>query len=188
MYMIALADLRLVRSTYVQIRSMYESSLENRKTMLWSFHRLRIETSFSIQNRSHRSIVIRNVPENLLPTAKAEIVDWFRSGDVEKVKDSICLERAEDMLEEVSTLCQEKVTQHFDCIKFVSRTEGRVARFLAGKKSKAFPDFEDLASIMEALKVELAEYKTKGTTEARTASQRKADEDLNMLGTRLCVI
>lgn len=168
--------------------AMYESSLENRKTMLWSFHRLRIETSFSIQNHTHRSIVNRNVPANMVPTTKAEIVDWFRVGDVEKVKESVLVERAEDMLVEVSTLCQEKVPKHFDCIKFVSRTEGRVARFLAEKKNKGFPYFEDLASIMEALKVELAEYKTKGTTEARTAAQRKADEDLNMLGTRLCVI
>ena len=168
--------------------AMYESSLENRKTMLWSFHRLRIETSFSIQNHTHRSIVNRNVPANMVPTTKAEIVDWFRVGDVEKVKESVCLERAEDMLVEVGTLCQENVPKHFDCIKFVSRTEGRVARFLAGKKNKGFPYFEDLASIMEALKVELAEYKTKGTTEARTAAQRRADEDLNMLGTRLCVI
>lgn len=168
--------------------AMYESSLENRKTMLWSFHRLRIETSFSIQNHTHRSIVNRNVPANMVPTTKAEIVDWFRVGDVEKVKESVLVERAEDMLVEVSTLCQEKVPKHFDCIKFVSRTEGRVARFLAEKKNKGFPYFEDLASIMEALKVELAEYKTKGTTEARTAAQRKSDEDLNMLGTRLCVI
>ena len=168
--------------------AMYESSLENRKTMPWSFHRLRIETNFSIQNHTHRSIVNRNVPENLVPTTKAEIVDWFKAADVEKVRESVCLERAEDMLIEVCDLCRENVPKHFDCIKFVSRTEGRVARFLAGKKSKGFPDFEDLASIMEALKVELAQYKTKGTTAARTAAQRKEDEDLNMLGTRLCVI
>jgi hypothetical protein len=53
---IVLADLRLVRNTYgfdVFAFAMYESSLDNRNTMLWSFHRLRIETSFSIQNHTH---------------------------------------------------------------------------------------------------------------------------------------
>lgn len=143
---------------------------------------------FYSEPHTHRSIVNRNVPSSMMPTTSAEVVDWFRVSDVVKIADSPILEQAEDMLVKAAALCEEKVPKHFDCIKFQSRVEGRVARFLAEKKNKSFPSFEDLAEIMEELKSELSAYLKTGSTAARSAAQRRGDEDLNMSGTRLCVI
>ena len=123
-----------------------------------------------------RSIVIRNVPNNMLPTGAAEIVDWFKATDITRVKDADCLDAAEIMLEEAEAYLTEKVPKQFDAIKLLARAEGRVARLLAEKKNKAFPHYPDLPSITQELEKEVSEYISKGTTKSRTDEQKKSDE------------